>query len=134
MKEFREFILRGSVVDLAIGVVIGAAFTGVVNAFVKGILTPLISIPGTVNFSDWKLRAGGATFLTGDFLKSVISFLIVAFVIFFFVVKPVNMLMERLKPKTPPAETTTRECPYCLSAIPVKATRCFACTSEVAPL
>lgn len=130
-SEFREFVLRGNVVDLAVGVVIGAAFTGVVNAFVKGILTPLISLPGTINFSDWVLQAGGAKFLVGDFLNAVVSFLIVSLVVFLFVVKPINLLSSRLKPQIPPQEITTRDCPFCLSSIPNKATRCSFCTSEV---
>ncbi len=129
-KEFQEFILRGNVVDLAIGVVIGAAFTSVVDSFVKGILTPLISIPGKVNFADVVLTVGGAKFLIGTFINSLISFLIVAFTVFFLVVKPVNMLMNRLKPQTP-TETTTRQCPFCLSSIPNEATRCSFCTSAV---
>ena len=128
--EFREFILRGNVIDLAVGVVIGAAFTSIVDAFVKGILTPLISIPGTVNFSDYVVRIGGAQFLIGNFINAVISFLIVAFTVFFFVVKPVNAMMSRFKPQTPPVEAT-RQCPYCLSSIPNQATRCSFCTSEV---
>ena len=130
-SEFREFVLRGNVVDLAVGVVIGAAFTGVVDVFVKGILTPLISLPGTVNFSDFTVQVGGARFLVGSFLNALISFLIVAFSVFFFVVKPVNALMNRFKPQPPSAETT-RQCPFCLSSIPNQATRCSFCTSEVA--
>jgi large conductance mechanosensitive channel len=132
-SEFREFVLRGNVVDLAVGVVIGAAFTGVVNSFVKGILTPLISLPGTVNFSDWVVQVGGARFMVGDFVNAIVSFLIVSLTVFFLVVKPLNVLMTRLKPQIPP-QVTTRDCPFCLSSIPQKATRCSFCTSEVQPV
>lgn len=131
-KEFRAFILRGNVVDLAIAVVIGAAFGAVVTAFVKDLITPLLSIPGTVNFSEIYWSVGGARFLIGDFLNVLISFLVIAAVIFFFVVKPMNVLMKRFKPDTPEPETT-RECPYCVSKVPLKATRCAFCTSELQP-
>ena len=130
--EFRDFVLRGNVVDLAVGVVIGAAFAGVVKAFTEDILTPIISIPGKHTFSTWSFPLGGGVFKVGDFLNTVVSFLITAFVVYFFVVKPVNILMTRLKPSTPPAEETTRECPYCLSKVPVKALRCAFCTSDLA--
>ena len=130
--DFRDFILRGNVVDLAVGVVIGAAFTGVVTAFTKDLLTPLISIPSKANFDSWHFTIRNSDFKTGDFLNTVISFLITAFVVYFFVVKPLNLLTTRLKPSPPPAEETTRECPYCLSKVPVKATRCAFCTSDLA--
>jgi large conductance mechanosensitive channel len=130
--EFKEFVLRGSVVDLAVGVVIGAAFTGVVNAFVKDLLTPLLAIPGKVSFQDYAFQVGGGKFLVGDFVNAVISFLIIAFVVFLFVVKPVNYLMSRRKTEEP-VDAPTRECPYCISSIPARATRCSFCTSEVTP-
>src|SRR6478672_9158966 len=95
--EFRDFILRGNVVDLAVGVVIGAAFTGVVTAFTKDLLTPLIGIPGKVNFADWAFDVNGSKFLIGDFINAIISFVIIALVVFVFVVKPVNYLMTRFK-------------------------------------
>ena len=129
--EFRDFVLRGNVVDLAVGVVIGAAFTGVVTAFTKDILTQIIAIPGKVSFDKWHYPVGGGDFMIGDFLNTVVSFLLTAFVVYFLVVKPINILMTRLKPSTPPAEETTRECPYCLSKVPVKATRCAFCTSDL---
>ncbi|BDI29080.1 large-conductance mechanosensitive channel [Capsulimonas corticalis] len=130
-KEFRDFVLRGNVVDLAVGVVIGAAFTAVVTAFTKDIITPIIGIPGKVSLGDVSFAVNGSKFLIGDFLNQAISFLLVALVVFFFVVKPVNWLMARRKTDTP-ADATTRDCPYCLSSIPVAATRCAFCTSEVA--
>ncbi len=129
--ESRDFILRGNVVDLAVGVVIGAAFTGVVTAFTKDLLTPLISIPGKVSFGDWAFSVGGGKFLIGDFLNTVVSFLLTAFVVYAFVVKPVNYLMERRKSMAPTAEETTRDCLFCLSKVPVKASRCAFCTSEL---
>lgn len=130
-SDFKEFILRGSVVDLAVGVVIGAAFTGVVSAFTKDIITPLIGIPGKLSVGDISFAVNGSRFLIGEFINAIISFLIIALVVFFFVVRPVNWLMSLHKTDTP-VDPTTRECPYCLSNIPVKATRCPFCTSEVA--
>ena len=130
MKEFREFILRGSVVDLAVGVTVGAAFTSIVTAFSKDIITPLIGIPGKVDLSVYKFAVHGSTFLIGDFLNNVIGFVIIASVVFFLIVKPVNHLMTLRKTETP-VDPTTRECPFCLSSIPVKATRCAFCTSEM---
>ena len=130
MKEFKAFILRGNVVDLAVGVVIGAAFTGVVSAFVKDLLTPLITIPGKINFSSLHFTLGGGNFLIGDFINAAISFILIAFIVFLFVVRPVNWLMSRKKAETPP-DPTTRECPECLSSIPMKARRCAFCTAVV---
>lgn len=130
IKEFQTFILRGNVVDLAVGVVIGAAFTGVVTAFTKDIITPIIGIPGKMNFSDYAFTINGSKFLIGEFLNTLISFVLTALVVFFFVVRPVNWLVARRKTDTP-AEETTRECPQCLSKIPLKATRCAFCTSEI---
>lgn len=130
VKDFRDFILRGNVVDLAVGVVIGAAFTGVVAAFTKGFITPLIGLPGKINLADYYFQIGNGRFLVGEFLNAVISFLITAFVVFFFVVRPVNWLMSMRKTETP-IEPLTKECPQCLSSIPALATRCAFCTSEV---
>jgi large conductance mechanosensitive channel len=130
IKEFQTFILRGSVVDLAVGVVVGAAFTSVVTAFTKDIITPLIGIPGKLSLGEYAFSVNGSRFLVGDFLNTLISFLLTAFVVFFFVVRPVNWLVARRKTDTP-AEETTRECPRCLSKIPIKATRCAFCTSDV---
>src|SRR5438045_8060647 len=130
MKDFRDFVLRGNVVDLAVGVVIGAAFGTVITAFVKDIITPLVSIPGTTNFNDIYWQVGGARFLIGDFINAVIAFVLIAFAVFFFVVRPVNALMARFKPDKPEPEIT-RECPFCLSKVPLQATRCAFCTSEI---
>ncbi len=130
LGEFKTFLLRGNVVDLAVGIVVGAAFGAVVTALVKDIITPIITIPGKTNFSDLTLTIGGATFLYGDFLNAVISFIVIAAVVFYFVVKPVNHLMALRKTETA-VVPTTRECPFCLSSVPLKATRCAYCTSEL---
>jgi large conductance mechanosensitive channel len=132
MKGFRDFILRGNVVDLAVGVVIGAAFGNIVQALVKDLLTPLIAaIGGQPDFSSVFFTINNSKFLIGEFINALISFLIIAAVVYFLVVLPVNKLMERFKPKAVEAPETTRECPYCLSRIPKAATKCSYCTSEV---
>ncbi len=131
-KEFRDFILRGNVVDLAVGVVIGAAFGAIVKAFVADLITPLIGIAGKIDLSNLHGHIGKADFAVGDFLNTVISFLLIAAVVFFLVVKPVNHLMALRKTDTP-TDPTTRECPQCLSSIPMKASRCAFCTADVAP-
>ena len=131
MTEFRDFILRGNVVDLAVGVVIGGAFGGIVTALVKDIITPLIGMFGKVDLSNLNTTINGAKFGFGDFLNVLISFVIIAAVVFFLVVKPVNHLMALRKTDTP-TDPITRECPQCLSSIPLKATRCAFCTAEVA--
>ncbi|MGN6358998.1 MAG: large conductance mechanosensitive channel protein MscL [Thermomicrobiales bacterium] len=132
LKEFKEFILRGNVIDLAIAVVIGAAFGAVVEALVKDLITPLIAaIGGQPDFSAIKFTVNNSQFLIGDFINAVVAFVILAAVIFFFIVKPMNTLIERSqRSKTTPAPTT-RKCPYCLSEIPNAATRCAYCTQEV---
>jgi large conductance mechanosensitive channel len=130
-REFRTFILRGNVVDLAVGIIIGAAFSAVVNALVKDLFTPLIAaIFGKPDFSAIKFTINNSQFLIGDFLNAVIAFLTIAVVVFFFVVKPVNFLMSRRKTELPP-DPTTRDCPYCLGSIPVKASVCPFCTRDV---
>ena len=136
LGDFQKFILRGNVVDLAVGVVIGSAFNNVVQALVKDIITPLIpgGVSGLVNLSH-KLPAPFGTLQIGDFLNAIISFLIIAGVVYFFVVKPVNALEAtygRLRPKHEEAPTT-RECPFCLSTVPLKATRCAYCTAQLPP-
>jgi large conductance mechanosensitive channel len=131
ITEFKEFVLRGNVVDLAVAVVVGTAFGKVVSAFSADIITPLIGLPGKVDLSHLNTTIHGAKFGFGDFLNSAISFIILAAVVFFFVVKPLNFLMSLRKTETP-VTATTRECPQCLSSIPLKATRCAFCTAEVA--
>lgn len=129
VKEFREFVLRGNVVDLAVGVVIGAAFGSIVTALVRDLITPLLAaIGGAPDFSNQAFTIHGSRFLYGDFINAVISFLIIAAVIFFFVVKPVNHLMDRYYRKPKP-EPSTKKCPECLSDIPAGAKRCKYCTA-----
>ncbi len=130
-SEFKAFILRGNVVDLAIAVVIGAAFGGIVTALVKDLITPLIAaIGGQPDFSGIYFTINKSKFLLGDFINSLVSFLVIAAVVFFFVVKPLNALLALRKSETP-AGPTTRDCPFCLSSVPLKATRCAFCTSEL---
>src|SRR3954471_1513131 len=131
LKEFRQFILRGNLVDLAVAVVVGTAFTALVNSMVKTIFTPLIAaIFGKTDFSGLVFTVNGSRFLYGEFINALITFMLVATVMFFFVVKPVNALLERFKPE-PKVDQETRECPECLSDIPVAARRCAFCTTEL---
>jgi large conductance mechanosensitive channel len=133
LKEFREFVLRGNVVDLAIAFMIGVAFNAVVQALVKDIITPLIAaVGGQPDFGDLDFTINSSRFAYGDFLNALISFVIVSAVVFFLVVKPVNALLDRLQ-TAPPVEEETRECPACLSQIPYAARRCAFCTEEVGP-
>jgi large conductance mechanosensitive channel len=134
LKEFRDFVLRGNVVDLAVAVVIGAAFGALVTALVADFITPLIAaIGGQPDFSGLTFTINGSVFRYGHFLNAVISFLIIAAVIFLFVVKPLNALMARMKPE-PALDRPTRECPECLSDIPGPARRCAFCSAEVPPV
>ena len=129
--DFKSFILRGNVVDLAVGIIIGAAFGTVVTAFVKDLITPLIAaIGGKPDFAAIGFTINHSRFLVGDFINAVVSFLIIAAVVFFVVIRPVNALMNLRKTETP-AVAKTRECPYCLSSIPIAASRCAFCTQEV---
>jgi len=131
LKEFRQFILRGSLVDLAVAVVIGTAFAAVITALVADIITPLIAaIGGQPDFGGLSFTVNGSHFLYGAFLNALIAFVIVAAVLFFFVIKPVNHLMAKRRTE-PDVESTTRECPECLSQIPIGARRCAFCTAEV---
>jgi len=131
LKEFKQFLLRGNVVDLAVGVVVGAAFGTIVSALVADIITPLIAAIAKVpDFSGLYFTLNGSKFMYGHFLNALISFLLVASAIFFFVVKPMNMLVNRSK-KGPPADPTTKKCIECLSEIPIEAKRCAHCTQVV---
>jgi len=133
MKGFRDFILRGNVVDLAVGIMIGAAFNAVVNALVKDLMTPLVAaIFHQPNFATLTFTIHGSQFMYGDFINNVISFLILAATIYFFIVLPINRLTARLH-KGPPPAVTTKTCPECLSSIPVAAKRCAFCTVELKP-
>jgi large conductance mechanosensitive channel len=123
--------MRGNVIDLAIAVVLGAAFGAVVTALVEDIITPIIAaIGGQPDFSNLKFTINKSQFLYGDFINAVIAFLIIAAVLFFFVVKPMNALLARAR-REPPADPMTMKCPYCLSEIPIGATRCAFCTADV---
>jgi large conductance mechanosensitive channel len=133
LREFRAFILRGNLVDLAVAVVVGTAFTAVVNALVKDIITPLIAaVGGKPDFGDLAFTINGSRFAYGDFFNAVLTFAIVAAVMFFLVIKPVNLLMDRFATEDAP-ESPTRPCPECLSQIPRAATRCSFCAIQVAP-
>lgn len=132
-KGFREFVLRGNVVDLAVAVVIGAAFGAVVTALVKDLLTPLIAaIVGKPDFSSLSFTINNSRFLYGDVINAIISFLAIALVVYYVIVLPLNKLAERRT--HPPVEVSTRECPECLSTIPKAAHRCSFCTSQVTPV
>src|ERR1700722_341710 len=123
LKDFKTFILRGNVVDLAVGIIIGVAFGTAVSSFVKNILTPLISIPGKVNFADLHFTVRHSVFAYGTFLNDLISFIIVAAAVFFVVVRPLNKFNER---RQAGADPDTRTCPECLTDIPYGAKRCPA--------
>ena len=131
LKEFKSFILRGNAVDLAVGVVIGAAFGTVVDSIVKGILTPFISIPGKTNFDSLHFKIGGGVFRYGLVINAIISLLLIGAAVFFLVVRPLNHLEERRARLQPEELPATRPCPECLSEIPRDARRCAHCTSEV---
>lgn len=129
-KEFKKFILRGNVVDLAIAVVIGASFGAVVNSLVKDLITPLIAaFGGQPDFSTLSFTINGSKFMYGNFINALLSFLILAAVVFFFVVQPLNKLMGKIKPSEEVDTPAERECPECLSGIPAAATRCKHCTA-----
>jgi large conductance mechanosensitive channel len=129
VKDFKEFLLRGNLVELAVAVVIGVAFTAVVNALVEDLITPLLAaIGGKQDFSALTFTINDSVFRYGDFLNALLSFLVIAAVVYFLVVKPVNALMARRKTE-PPVDESVRECPECLSSIPSAARRCAFCTT-----
>ena len=131
LKGFRAFLLRGNVIDLAVAVVIGAAFGSVVTAFVKDLVTPLIAAAGgKPDFSGLFFTVNGSRFLYGEFLNALLAFLLIAVVIFYFVILPINALVARSR-KEPPPDPTTKKCGQCLSEIPVDATRCAFCTQPL---
>ena len=132
LKGFKTFLLRGNVVDLAVAVVIGGAFGAVVAALVKDLLTPLIAaIVGKPDFSAIAFTVNGSKFLIGDFINAVVAFVLVAAAIYFFVVLPMNMVMERRRSGEAPADPTTKKCPECLSEVPIAARRCAFCTQSL---
>ena len=132
LRDFKQFLLRGNVVDLAVGVVIGAAFNSVVMALVRDFITPLVGAIAGKPRHAMTITVGPALLLVGDFLDALISFLLVAAVVFFLVVKPVNLLITKSR-HSPTPDPATRKCPDCLSEIALEARRCAYCTSQVAP-
>ncbi len=131
LKGFRDFVLRGNVVDLAVAVIIGAAFTAIVNSLVKDIINPLIAATvGQPNFSTLVLHVHGGVITYGNFLNALISFLIIAAVVYFAIVLPLGKILARFKP-IPPAPPAMKTCPECLSEIPAAAHRCAHCTQAV---
>jgi large conductance mechanosensitive channel len=132
MKGFKQFLLRGNVVDLAVGVVIGAAFGSVVNSLVKGLLTPFIAaVAKQPDFSSISFTINGSKFLLGDFVNSVVSFIIIASAVYFAVVLPMNALIAKIQREDKPMQPSTRKCPECLSEIPIAARRCAHCSQPV---
>jgi len=132
LDGFKKFILRGNVVDMAVGVVVGAAFGGVVTELTKAFLTPLIAlIVGKPDYSSLKFSVRSTTFPVGEFVNACISFLLIAAAVYFFVVLPINWLLARMRKEPPPADPTTKKCPECLSEIPIEARRCSHCTQPV---
>lgn len=131
MDGFKKFLLRGNVVDLAVAVVIGAAFGAVVTQFVAAFITPLVGVAtgATGDVSGRAFTVGGVEFPYGLFVQALLSFVVIATVVYFFVVKPINRLMERFKTE-PEVQTPTKQCLECLSSIPAPATRCAFCTVE----
>lgn len=133
LKEFKQFLLRGNVVDLAVGVVIGASFGTIVTALVSDILTPFIAAIVTVpDFSNIVFTVNGSKFMIGHFINALISFILVTGAIFFFVVKPMNLLVEQSHKEKVPTDPTTKKCTECLSEIPKEAKRCAHCTQTIA--
>ncbi|HEV3061722.1 MAG TPA: large conductance mechanosensitive channel protein MscL [Vicinamibacterales bacterium] len=132
LKGFKEFLLRGNVVDLAVAVVIGGAFGAVVAALVKDLLTPLIAaVAGKPDFSAIQFTVNGSKFLVGDFVNAIIGFVLVAAAIYFFVVTPMNMVIARRRSGQAPPDPTTKKCPECLSEVPIAARRCAFCTQPL---
>ena len=132
LKGFKQFMLRGNVVDLAVAVVIGGAFGAVVTALVKDLLTPLIAaVGGQPDFSALAFTVNGSKFLIGDFINSIVSFLMIAIAIYFFIVAPVNALTARINRGEAPPDPTTKKCPECVSEVPIAAKRCAFCTSPL---
>jgi|SRR6188474_1588490 large conductance mechanosensitive channel len=132
LRGFKEFVLRGNVLDLAVAVVVGGAFGAIVNAMVKDLVTPLIgAIVGKPDFSALVVTINGSQFLIGDFLNAIISFLLIASAVYFFIVVPVNALKARAARGEAPPDPTTKKCPECLSEVPIGARRCAFCTSQL---
>lgn len=130
LQEFKEFVVKGNVIDIAVGIVIGLAFNAVISALVNGLVLPLVSLPGHVDFSGWAFTVNAAHFTPGSVLGAIITFLVIALVIFFAVVKPLQMYKARHEaPEAPPVPM--RDCPECLSEVPKAARRCRYCSSPL---
>lgn len=135
LHEFRKFLLRGNVIDLAVAVIIGVAFGAVVTSLVEDIMTPLIAaVIGEPDFSALSVSVNGSEVTYGNFLNALLSFLIVAAVVFYVIITPVNRMMSRFQSQAETPEPTTRKCPYCWTEVPKQASRCAACTSELEPV
>jgi large conductance mechanosensitive channel len=134
LKGFKQFILRGNVVDMAVGVAIGAAFASVVTGLTKAFITPLVKLAGggSDKFTSLQLTVRGVVFPIDEFINATISFILIAAVVYFFVVLPVNALVARMRKEPAPADPTTKKCPECLSEIPIEARRCSHCAQPVA--
>jgi large conductance mechanosensitive channel len=133
LRDFKTFLMRGNVVDLAVAVAVGAAFLAVVTAFVNDLITPIIAaVAGKTDFSSLTFTVNDSEFRYGSFLNALISFVTIAAAVFFFVVLPYNAFQSRMR-KEPPPDPTTRKCPECLSEIPLGASRCAFCTAAIAP-
>ncbi len=133
-EDFGKFIRQGNLVQLAIAFVIGAAFAAVVTALVSDLITPLIGVAIKVDFSEWRYTVNGSVFMQGAFLNAIISFVVVAVVVFFLIALPYQRYQDRKAAKAAAAPPTTRPCPECLTNIPLAAKRCSACTSPVTPM
>ena len=133
-EEFEKFIAQGNLVQLAIAFVIGAAFSAVVTALVTDLITPLIGIAGGFNFSSWQFEVNGSKFMQGAFLNAILSFVIIALVVFFLIALPYQRYLDRKAAKAPAVAATTRTCPECQASIPIAATRCQFCTQPVPPV
>jgi large conductance mechanosensitive channel len=132
LSGFKQFILRGNVIDMAVGVVIGAAFATVVSSFTKDVLTPFIAaVVGKPDFSYIGFKIGTTAFPVGDFINAAVSFLLVAAAVYFFVVTPVNALVTRMRKAPATPDPTTKKCPECLSEIPIDARRCAHCAQPI---
>ncbi len=132
LRDFKQFILRGNVVDLAVAVVIGAAFGAIVTSLVKDLITPFIAaIGGQPDFSSLYFTVNGSKFMYGDFLNAVISFVILAAVVFFLIIQPINKLTEYANKRKTPEDPSEKKCEFCLSDIPKAASRCAFCTSKL---
>jgi large conductance mechanosensitive channel len=132
LGEFKRFMMRGNVIDLAVAVVIGGAFGAVITALVKDLITPLIAaIVGQPDFSAIVFEINGSKFMIGDFINAIVSFFLISAAIYFFVVVPVNAITARMRRGEAPPDPTTKKCSECLSDVPIAARRCAFCTSTL---